>query len=494
MSESNLTKMVEVPPLHKPAIINNISCIKFQLSAFIFILPEFAFAHAGQRGHVMLLPTDLYIGGGAAVVAFTFIFMIIVIGKSDIGKKIKLNQPEAQIKTVSWLSFLSLTAMFILIWIGFKGNSDPMQNLLPLTTWIVWWIGLTMATALFGNFWNIISPWPALGKLISFFPGIHLNSKSEHLSLGKLAYWPAVILFFLYAWLELVHPSPMDPVTLARIIVIYLILTASGILIFGSKQWLNTCEPFTVFFRMVSWLSPIYLIPAKERKNASSSRISVRMPCSGLLRSELLPLSGKAFVLLVLSTVSFDGLSRTFWWLSLNGINPLEFPGKTFMVLTNTFGLFSTFLVFAAAYYLTHIISCSLNYHSKPSGNFIYSMIPIAFGYHFAHYLPTFLVDIQYALIALSDPFSLGWNLFGTSEWTVSASFLSDFESVVMIWFLQISAIVLAHVAAVIVAYLLQLHDSPNGQNSILVQIPATLLMIGYTVFGLWLLSTPVAV
>ncbi|MCH2417050.1 MAG: hypothetical protein MK195_09875, partial [Acidimicrobiales bacterium] len=123
---------MEVPPIHKPAIKKKISCKKFQLSVFIFILPEFAFAHAGQRGHVMLLPTDLYIGGGAAVVALTFIFMIIVAGKSNIGKNIKFNQYEDQIKTVSWLSFLSLTAMFILIWIGFKGNSDPMQNLLPL--------------------------------------------------------------------------------------------------------------------------------------------------------------------------------------------------------------------------------------------------------------------------------------------------------------------------------------------------------------------------
>ena len=494
MSESNLKKKVEVHPIHKPAIKKNISCKKFQLSVFIFILPEFAFAHAGQRGHVMLLPTDLYIGGGAAVVALTFIFMIIVAGKSNIGKNIKFNQSEDQIKTVSWLSFLSLTAMFILIWIGFKGNSDPMQNLLPLTTWIVWWIGLTMGTALFGNFWNFISPWPAMGKVISFFPGIHLNSNSGRLSLGKLAYWPAVILFFLYAWLELVHPSPMDPVTLARIIIFYLIITALGMLICGSKQWLNTCEPFTVFFRMVAWLSPVYLKSTKLDNNKVSGRISIRIPCSGLLRSEFLPLSGTAFVLLVLSTVSFDGLSRTFWWLSLNGINPLEFPGKTFMVLRNTLGLFSTFLVFSVAYYLIHLISCFLNPHSKPSGSFIFSLIPIAFGYHFAHYLPTFLVDIQYALIALSDPFSLGWNLFGTSEWNVSASFLSDFDSVVTIWFLQISAIVLAHVAAVIVAYLLQLHDSPNGKNSILVQIPATLLMIGYTVFGLWLLSTPVAV
>ena len=195
--------------------------MKILLSGFIFILPELAFAHAGQRGHVMLLPTNLYIGGGAAVVALTFIFMIIVAGKSAIGKNIKLNSPEVQIKPVSWISFLSLTVLFILILIGFKGNSDPMQNLLPLTTWVVWWIGLTMATAIFGNLWNFISPWPALGKLISFFPGIYLSSKSGVLSLGKLAYWPAVILFFLYAWLELVHPSPMDPDTLARIIFIY---------------------------------------------------------------------------------------------------------------------------------------------------------------------------------------------------------------------------------------------------------------------------------
>ncbi len=486
--------MLEVSPLNKNTRTNNISCKKFQLSVLVFILPKFVFAHAGQRGHVMLLPTDLYIGGGAAVVALTFIFMIIVAGKTDIGKNIKLDPPEAQINSVSLLSFLSLTTMFSLIWIGFKGNSDPMQNLLPLTTWIIWWIGLTMATALFGNFWNFISPWPALGKLISYFPRINLNSEFGRLSLKKLSYWPAVILFFLYAWLELVHPSPMDPVTLARIIVVYLIITVAGILIFGSKQWLNTCEPFTVFFRMVAWLSPIYLIPAKERNTFSSSIISIRIPCSGLLRSELLPISGTAFILLVLSTVSFDGLSRTFWWLSINGINPLEFPGKTYMVPTNTIGLFLTFLVFSIAYYFTHIISSFLNPNSKPSGSFIFSLIPIAFGYHFAHYLPAFLVDIQYALIALSDPFSLGWNLFGTSEWNVTASFLSDFESVVTIWFLQISAIVLAHVAAVIVAYLLQIHDSKNVQNSVLMQIPTTMLMIGYTVFGLWLLSTPVAV
>ena len=471
------------------------ACKLLLLAGFVFIIaPEFAFAHAAQRGHVLLLPTQLYIAGGAVVVALTFIFMVIVAGKSVIGKNINLNPPEVQDKPVILLNVLSLIAMIILVWIGFKGSRDPLSNLLPLTIWVVWWIGLTMATVIFGNIWHYISPWPAMEKLISYLPRIPDHFNSRLFSSSKIAYWPAVILFFCFAWLELIHPSPMDPDTIANIIMMYMLITVLAMWIFGGKQWLRTCEPFTVFFRMVAWLSPIYLKATKENNKTRLRKIKLRWPCSGLLRSELLPLSGAAFVLLVLSTVSFDGLSKTFWWLSLVGINPLEFPGKTAMVLPNTLGLIATFLVFSAAYYLTQKIANSLNPEAKHAGRFIYSLIPIAFGYHFAHYLPSFLVDIQYFLIAFSDPLNQGWNLFGTSDWVVSSSFLTHFDSVVLIWLLQISAIVLAHVAAVIVAYLHELHESPGGRRTVLVQVPATVLMVGYTVFGLWLLSTPVAV
>jgi len=120
-------------------------------------------------------------------------------------------------------------------------------------------------------------------------------------------------------------------------------------------------------------------------------------------------------------------------------------------------------------------------------------MIPIAFGYHFAHYLPTFILDIQYAFIALSDPFGIGWNLFGTVDWVVTSSYLMNYDSAVFIWYMQVSVIVLAHVGAVIVFHLLQLYEVRNLGKIFLGQLPATLLMIAYTVFGLWLLSTPVA-
>ena len=119
------------------------------------------------------------------------------------------------------------------------------------------------------------------------------------------------------------------------------------------------------------------------------------------------------------------------------------------------------------------------------------SIVPIAFGYHFAHYLPSFLVDAQYALKALSDPFALGWNLLGMRDFHVTASFLTHHASVEAIWYAQVGVIVAAHVAAVVALHGLVGESREGRLASILSEIPLTVLMIGYTVFGLWLLSDP---
>ena len=90
------------------------------------------------------------------------------------------------------------------------------------------------------------------------------------------------------------------------------------------------------------------------------------------------------------------------------------------------------------------------------------------------------------------DPFGIGWNLFGTADWVVTSSYLMNYDSAVLIWYLQVLGIILAHVGAVIVFYLLQLHENRTLAKTLQGQLPATVLMIAYTVFGLWLLSTPV--
>ncbi len=60
-----------------------------------------------------------------------------------------------------------------------------------------------------------------------------------------------------------------------------------------------------------------------------------------------------------------------------------------------------------------------------------------------------------------------------------------------MIWSLQVVGIVAAHVVAVAVAHFLALRETAGLRQAVLSQVPMTALMIGYTLFGLWLLATP---
>ena len=50
---------------------------------------------------------------------------------------------------------------------------------------------------------------------------------------------------------------------------------------------------------------------------------------------------------------------------------------------------------------------------------FALTLIPIAVGYHVAHYLVYLLIQGQYIIPLLSDPFGYGWDLFGTAGYRV---------------------------------------------------------------------------
>ena len=204
-----------------------------------------------------------------------------------------------------------------------------------------------------------------------------------------------------------------------------------------------------------------------------------------------------AFLLLALSSVSFDGLSRTFFWLGLNGVNPLEFPGRTAMMTINSVGLAAAFVALAAIFYVAVLIGERLTPARRPiaeaAGLYVWSIVPIALAYHFAHYLTVLLVNGQYAVVALSDPYARGWNLFGTAYMTVSAGIASGSGAAWVLWNAQAAVIVAGHVLAVLVAHGLAGRLHPDGRNAALSQLPLTVLMVAYTVLGLWLLSTPTA-
>lgn len=400
----------------------------------------------------MLLPTGLYITGGALAVALSFAVMAFL-------PAIRIAERKAVGRDAPrWLSLASFLFLVLLLVAGRAGSRDPLDNPLPLTIWTLWWVGLTFLHAVFGNLWRALNPWRWMP-----FRGVRPM---------PAGYWFAVALMLAFAWFELIYPAPQDPAILAGVVLGYFIFTTAAVAAFG-PAWLERGEAFSVFFGVVARLAP---------------------PWRRLLAGEALSPSLVAFVLLALATVSFDGLSRTFWWLGLIGENPLEHPGRSAVMLPNTLGLAATFAVFVLVYCGAARLGAALVRIPDPGyGYYVLSIVPIAFGYHFAHYFPTFLVDAQYALRALSDPLERGWDLLGTRDSHVRTSFLADPASIYVLWNLQVTVIVAAHVAAVLVAHVLALRRHPATRTALASQLPMTGLMVGYTILGLWLLSTPVA-
>lgn len=389
----------------------------------------------------------------------------------------------AGVSTVA--SLMMLAAVVALVVAGVVGSSDPLANPLPLFVWAVWWIGFTYLHAALGNVWAHVNPWIGLHRLLTAAGPLATWGRRPPLRYPpRAASWPAVAGLALFAWFELIYPAPLDPPSLAGVVAGYVLAHVPAVLLFG-PEWLGRAETFSVFFRMVSRVSPFAL--------RSSGGLEVTAPALNLLRAEPFDASGVVFALLVLSAVSFDGLSRTFSWLALVGVNPLAYPGRTALMLPNTLGLVGAFAVLGGAFVGAVALGAQLGglrqAPGRPFGVFALAMVPIVCGYHFAHYLPVFLVDVQWALRAASDPFARDWNLLGTRGLHVVTSFLSDSARVYAVWHAQVGLIVAAHVAGVVVAHALAVRHT--ARRAVAGQLPLLLLMIGYTVFGLWLLSTP---
>jgi hypothetical protein len=273
-------------------------------------------------------------------------------------------------------------------------------------------------------------------------------------------------------------------------------------LIFGEGAWRARGECFSVFFGFVARLAPIRCEgidgdAAGGVARADDCRLVLGCPGAGALALGVLPPGAVAFVLLTLATVSLDGFSKTFVWLAAIGINPLEFPGRSAVAIENSLGLLGLWLLLGGVYSTCLLLGNRLA--SRPLadramlGAFALSILPISIGYHFSHYLTATLVNAQYALAALGDPLALGWNLFGLADLAVTTSFLTTFDGVAVIWKLQAGGVVLGHIVAVALAHAIAVERIGAPRAALASQMPLAVLMVVYTLFGLWLLAAPTA-
>lgn len=455
------------------------------LTAATAFLPTDAFAHASDNGHVLLLPTGYYLVGGAFAVAVSFLALALLPARMlerFWRGRLRLTAFGDGPRTA--VSLLSFAGFAILVAAGFWGSRDPLSNPLPLTIWTLLWAGFTLLQGLFGHLWSWLNPWYGPWRIVSPLFGRGGGSPSR--LPARLRLWPAFVLLLAFAWFELIYPAPDDPYRLALAAGGYWLASFVAMLVFGHDQWSRRGEFLGVFFAMVARFAPL------ERKDRD---LLLCWPGAKLLATAPLPASGIAFVLLALSSVSFDGLAKTFFWLGLFGVNPLEYPGRTALAGIGTLGLAGTFVALALLFLLAVGLGQGLARgdvgFGRAAGLLVWSIVPIALAYHVAHYLTALMVDGQYAIAALSDPFARGWDLFGTAGMEISAGIVAGAQSAWVVWNCQAGAIIVGHVLAVLVAHGIAYRLHGDAGRAVLSQAPLTVLMIAYTVFGLWLLAAP---
>ena len=244
--------------------------------------PQSVYAHAFGQLYTLPIPVWLYLYGGGAAILISFILIGYFVGASGNREsfrtfnisKLPLVHFLTSDKVKFFLKLSSILLFSLTVAAGYIGNKTPIDNFSPLFVWIIFWLGFTYLTALFGNLWNLLNPWKIIIELVENIKGSEF--KGFILLPKNIGYFPALLFFYIFIWLELLSNGwGVRPVYLSNLIVLYTAANLLGAILLGKNIWFKYCEFFSVFFKLVAKLSPVEI---KKHK------LFLRPPFIGLLK------------------------------------------------------------------------------------------------------------------------------------------------------------------------------------------------------------------
>lgn len=441
-----------------------------------------ASAHTSEGGFVLLLPTDVYISAGVLAVALTVILLAILPAKVALGVFQTTGGRRAVFHIAPLLtSAVSTGFVFWLIWMGFNGPRDPLTNVLPLTVWTLWWVAFVCLQGIFGDIWRWVDPWRGAEAGFRYVTGVAPCLRYP----SRLGHAVAIGTFVLFVAFLLADIAPSDPSRLAQVVAVYWTLNFVGLILFGAR-WRLRADGIAMLMRCYARLGIV---------GRSKGRVRAGFFGWQVLQGRPMPVGGALFTLLILGSGSFDGVNETFWWLAQLGLNPLEFPGRSAVIWQTLSGLVVANILLVGMFWATLWMGIKLAGVRMNTLRafclFAPTVLPIALGYHFAHYFTSFLVQVQYVAAAASDPMANGRDLLGLGTYYVTTGFFNTHDSVRLLWLCQAGAVVGGHVVAILLAHAVSVRYLNDHWRAVLFQAPLATFMILYTFFGLWLLASP---
>ena len=463
-----------------------------------------AHAHGFGARYDLPLPLELYLCGAALTVGVSFVLLVAFVRRARAGRAGHWSLDLLAAGPVRWLASppivgalrLVAVALYALVLVGgFFGNPSPFRNFVPLTIWALWWIGMAYASALVGDLWAVANP---LDTLFAWAERAYSKATggkrlSRDLAVPAwLGVWPAVALYFVFEWMELVWLGTDSPRLVAIAVCVYSALTWLGMWLFGREAWLEHGEVFARVFGLLARFAPLR-VELRERRVA---RWELRPYAVGLIDREPVHASMVFLVVAILAGVSFDGFLETPAWAAVAEAWPDDPESQN---LLRTLGMAAAPLAFLAIYIAFSFLIARCGAASgagfdargatkRIAGLFVLTLVPIAIAYQVAHYLSYLVTASQYMISIASDPFGWGWNLFGTAMHLVRPNIIDAR----LVWIVSLVAIVAGHVAALYLGHLLSAQEFEDRRAAARSQWPMLVLMVSYTMLSLWIIAQPI--
>lgn len=466
-------------------------------------------AHGFGQRYDLPLPLWLWLTGAGATLVLTFLALALFARQREFGTGLfrstdllrfapvrRMAHPLAVLlRTVTCALFLLALAT------GFFGSQDAYANLIVTLVWVLWWVGMAFFCALVGDLWEVVDPLPALYRAAA-------RPIGRRGSLGwtypaRLGAWPAVLLFFAFAWAELVWHGKDVPRALASLMLAYAAIAWTGMLLFGVEAWRRQADPFAMAFRVLGRFAPLEL---RASTPTAAPRLRLRPYAAGLLATEPVSNATTAFVLLMLATVTFDGFHQTPLMDQIaTGAQSSRPVAEALFLLSSATGLDETQwlnTVLLVAFPLAFVVvfrvvggwMLRLAARAGAPGKaedlnaMVWSLVPIAVAYHLAHYASLLVTTGQFIIPLASDPFGWGWDLFGTRGRKVDLAIVSP----AVYWYTAVGLIVIGHVLAVVVAHVEATRRFASHRAALASQLPMLVLMVAYTSLSLWIMAQPI--
>ena len=364
----------------------------------------------------------------------------------------------------------------LVVYAGLAGTQNPDQNLAPNFVYVHFWVGFVVVSMLFGDVFRAFNPWLAIGRAAGWAAGrAGIRSPVRRPYPQWLGRWPAVATLVAFALVELVYDEGADPSVVGKLALVFMAAQLAAMALFGVRQWADNGDGFSVYFNLFARLSPFV------RRDGV---LHLRRPLTGAPGMPVVA-GSVALVCVAIGITTFDGFSNGSIWADVqpdlaDALGRVEFADTLGLALS--IGAISLLLWLG----VRGMQSVGGGHSTRElAARFAHTLVPIALAYAIAHYFSLLVIKGQTIGYLASDPLGKGSDLFGTADWTVNQAVLSG-ET---IWFVQVAALIVGHVAGLVLAHDRALGVYKRTSEATRSQYWMLVVMVGLTSLGLWLLS-----